>query len=452
MMELELSLKQKQILSQRMQLSVKILQMNALDLDQYIQDCALENPLIDLDLQEEAEDPNLARLKKLEWLEAMDESNLYQYTRSPDESERDMPLYQRKLSDSLPETLLAQLPALHLPKGVEAAVRYLIANLDDNGYLAAPVGQLLEESGIAKDCLDEALEAIQRMEPAGVGAADLRECLLIQARRLLDPPSALIGLIDQHLDLLAKNQLGKIARAMGASIETVKEARDVLLTLNPKPGNGYSGYNTIPYIRPDLFVVRFEENFQVILNDWGQPKIQINSYYRNLAREAGSGSETAAYVGDKLRKAEWLVSCIQQRGSTILKCAGSILSRQIRFFERGPGNLAPMSLADVARELDVHPSTISRAVRGKYLQCQWGVFGLADFFSRSIGDTGSEQSQDNILGQIRRIIEEEDPAKPHSDQEIVAQLERHDVHIARRTVAKYREQLGLPPASGRRRF
>lgn len=451
-MELELTLGQKQILSQRMQLSVKILQMNALDLDQYIQESALENPLIELELPQEVEDPGLARLKKLEWLESMDESNFYQYSRGSDESERDMPLYQKRLSDSLPETLLAQLPAFHLPEPEENAARYLIGNLDDNGYLTMTREQLLEESGMEEASLAAALDAVQRMEPAGVGAADLRECLLIQAQRLDDAPPALTGLIEEHLDLLAKNQLAKIAKAMNLTVGDIKEARDSLLALNPKPGNGYSTYNSIPYIRPDLFIVRFEDNFQVILNDWGQPKIEINSYYRKLAQEAGPGSETATYVGDKLRRAEWLVSCIQQRGSTILKCAGSILSRQIGFFETGPGNLAPMSLADVAGDLDLHPSTISRAVRGKYLQCQWGVFGLADFFSRSVGDTGNEQSQDHILGQIRRIIAEEDQAAPFSDQEISARLEKHGIHIARRTVAKYREQMGLPAANGRKQY
>lgn len=452
-MELELSLNQKQILSQRMQQSVKILQMNALDLNQYIQDSALENPLIELEQPyEESEDTGLIRLKKLEWLDSMDESNSYQYARGAGDDEHNIPLYEKKTTESLSEELVAQLPGFHLSEKVERRVRYLIGSLDENGYILIPRDQLLRDLAITAEQLGEAFGVLHRMDPPGVGAADLRECLLIQALREPDASPILLELIKNHIDMLAKNQLDKLAKALQVSIDEVKDARDQLLKLNPKPGNGYSSCKAIPYIWPDLFVVHVENRFEVILNDNNQPKIKISSYYRNLAKDGCS--EVAGYVNENLAKAEWLISCIQQRMSTILRCAGSILGRQIRFFEQGPGNLAPMTLADVAEDMEMHPSTISRAIRGKYLQCQWGVFGLSDFFSRSVSDVGKggDQSQDMVLNQIDRIIANEDPAKPFSDQEIASRLEQHGMSIARRTVAKYREQMGLPPASGRKKF
>lgn len=449
-MELELSISQKQILSQRLQISVQILQMNAIDLDQFIRDAAMENPLIELDSVQEPEDQFQSQMKKIEWLDRMDGSNVYRDASKPEEEEENNhPLYEKHANDSLYDVLLAQLPGFRLPPEKERVVRYVIGSLDENGYISMTREQMCRALNLEEQVLEEALDILHRMDPAGVGAEDLRECLLIQARRMENPSPVLLKMIDDHLNTLAKNQLDKLSKALHVSMDEVKSARDQLLAFNPKPGNGYSSHKSIPYIRPDFFIVRTEHDYEVILNDYNQPRIAINQYYRNLARE--TESDAARYIKDKLGKAEWLASCIQQRKSTMLKCVHSILDRQRGFFDHGPGNLTPMTLADVAEDVEMHPSTVSRATRGKYLQCQWGVFALSDFFSRSVNE-GAEESQDMAQNQIRQIIAGENPKKPFSDQAIADQLNRQGINIARRTVAKYREQMNIPPASGRKKF
>jgi len=448
-MELGLSLGQKQVLSQQMQLSVKILQMNTIDLEQYIRDMAIENPVIDPDIITERTDPADVRLKKLEWLDRMDDSNSYEYRYQADDNNKHQIMHEKNASESLRDVLLQQLPGFHIEERQERLVRYLIDNLDENGYLTVPREELERQADVCAEDLTRAIETLQKMEPAGVGGKDLKECLLLQVSRLPDASPVLSQMISDHLDDVAKNKLAKLAKSMRVSIDEIKQAHEQLLLLNPKPGNGFSAYKSIPYIKPDLFIVRFADSFQVIVNDSNQPRIVISNCYRDMAKEKG---EAAAYIKDNLKRAAWLISCIEQRKNTILKCASSILQRQMCFFISGPGNMAPMTLSDVAGDLDMHPSTISRAVQGKYLQCQWGVFPLSNFFVRNVTTEDVEQSQDRILDQIKKIIAEEPPKNPYSDQEISDHLGRRGIKIARRTVAKYRELLGIPSSNSRKEY
>ncbi|MCL2580255.1 MAG: RNA polymerase factor sigma-54 [Oscillospiraceae bacterium] len=448
-MDIALSQGQKMVMSQRMQLAVKILQMNSLDLENYLRDEALANPLIELDAQNEIEDPGLTRLKKLEWLDRMDESNSFKYLLRPKE-EQETPLYQKQTGETLEESLLLQLAGFALAPNVLRLARYLIGNLDENGYLHAPKEQIPGEVDCSQSDLDQAVEALHRMDPAGVGAVDLRECLLIQALREEEPDPVLVRLIENHLDHLAKNQLDKLAGELGVSIAQVKSAREALLGLNPKPGNGLGERGAIPYILPDLFVVHFEDGYQVIYNDFNQPKFEISGYYKNLLKQADD--ETAAYIRDKMTAAENLIASIRQRKATVLGCARAILARQTAFFRNGPGHLIPMTLADLADDLGVHISTVSRAVSGKYLQSQWGVQRMSDFFSRSVSKASEEKSYDMTLAQIKRIIKEEDPLNPLSDLKIAERLLESGIDISRRTVTKYRELSNIPASLGRKRF
>jgi len=449
-MELGLVQEQKQVLSPRMQMSLKILQMNSLDLEQHIKDTIVENPLIELEQPIQETDERMERLRKLEWLEYMDDSKLYRPSYYYDLEEERQPLYEKSSTDSLRDNLLQQLPSYHLLGKYEQAARYCIENLDENGYFSIPWEQFLSEAPFSEEVLSRALHCIQSMEPFGVGARDLRECLLIQAKHEYPDDHELVQLIEKHLDSLANNCLNAMAKAMGISLDAVKEARRRLLSLNPKPGNGFSAYNATPYICPDIFVVHFENGFQIILNDYNLPQFTINNYYKEVIKN--TSSEAAKYINDSLSKAEWLISCVEQRKKTLLRCADSILKKQIRFFERGPGHMVPMSLADIARDVDIHSSTVSRAVSGKYLQCQWGVFRLSDFFSRSIGDPEEKQSQDMISTQIRHLIDEEDKAVPLSDRQIMDHLQESGFSVARRTVAKYREQMGILSAGKRKEY
>jgi RNA polymerase sigma-54 factor len=448
---LDISEQQKLMLTKRMQQSLRVLQMNNFDLIAYLQEEALANPLLEVEAPiDEEPDKAAGQINTLEWLEKMDESNAFRYSAYASDNRGEQPLFEKATMDSLEETLLQQLPDFHLSPADERTVRFLIGNLDDNGYLALNREQLAADLGICGGRLESALTVLQRMEPAGVGAADLRECLLIQARRESEPSFLLIALIERHLDELAKNRLDKLAGALGVGVEDVKEARNRLLALNPKPGNGYSAYKAIPYIRPDIFVVRFENAFEVIYNDYEQPKVEISDYYRTVCEQ--EDSEASAYIRERLLQAEQLVQNIAQRKKTVMACAKAILRRQMRFFELGPGHLSPMTLADLASDLDINPSTVSRAVTGKYLQCQWGVHGLSHFFSRSVSRVSENASQDMAITQLRRIIDGENPASPFSDLELAVRLERVGISISRRTVAKYRKIAGLAAAGGRRRF
>ena len=420
-MKLDISHSQKHVLSHSMQLSLSVLHMNSIDLEQFIRDSALENPLIELEM------PDVYK---------------------SDAEEHDTPLYEKNAS--LSDMLLLQLSDFNLKEDTKERVQYLIESLDENGYMTISREQLSEELYIDDTQLGEAISVLHLMDPPGVGAFNLRECLLIQAHRKLHFSPILIPLIESHLDALANNLIPKIAKSLKVSIDEVRLARDQLLTLNPKPGNGYSMYKTINFARPDIFVVRFNDSFRIIPNDSGQPKVAISSYYRELARN--SDAETANYIHEKLSKAERLRYFVQQRKDTILKCASSILGRQTAFFDKGPGNLTPMTLADVSVDLNIHQSTVSRAVHGKYIQCEWGLFEMASFFSRSIGqNNGENKSQDMIFAHIRCIINNEDPIRPKSDQDIAKILKNRGINIARRTVTKYREQMGLPSANGRKK-
>jgi len=447
-MELNISHQQKLAMTQQMILAVKILQMNSLDLEDYLLQEALENPLMELEIPKQAEEPGFSVPNKTQEQDS-DDNDFFKYWTQP-KREQQMPLYQKESGETLQESLLFQLLGFYIPEQVEQIVRYLIGNLDENGYLAFPRQQLLKELNCSAQLLNEALNVLHQMNPAGVGAFDLRECLLIQAKQLNPPNPVLLALIESHLSGLSKNRLDKLAEEMGVSIDALKTAKDALLTLNPKPGNGFSLPAAVPYVCPDLFVVRTQSGFQVRYNDFSHPKIEINNNYQDLMKSADA--ETAAYIQSKMASTKHLISSVNQRKNTILNCAKIILSRQLDFFENGPGHLAPLTLSDVAEILGVHKSTVSRAVNGKYLQSQWGVQCLSEFFSRGVSKSSGEKSYDMVLVQIKKIIDQEDPHHPMSDQKIVHQLEILDIKISRRTVAKYRDQAQIPPASGRKEF
>jgi len=449
-MSLELSIEQKQTLSARMRLSTKILQMNTLDLEQYLKESALENPVIEFEVLIETEPLDNTIPKEIEWVETLDESNSFYDAWREDNGAISETLHRYGESDSLTEALLLQLSGFGLPQELECAVRYLINCLDENGYLMKthdhPPCKYAERGRI----LEDALEILQRMDPPGVGARDLQECLLIQSKRLELSNTLVDVIIRDNLDLLSQNKLVALAKILGVPLEDIKEAHSLIRSLNPKPGNGHTVRGDIPYIYPELLIVGIENEYQVITNDYRRPKLEISDHYRELAKS--ENKETAAYLKDKIGQAEWLASCINRRRDTILRCAKVILSGQKKFFKYGPGNLAPLSLTDVASALGLHPSTVSRAISGKYLQCRWGVFALGDFFHRNIGDEKSDLTQEMVIGKIADIIEKEDHSRPHSDEDISHILRENGISIARRTVAKYRGGMNIPPAARRKKF
>jgi len=443
-MELNISLGQKLALTQKMLLTLKVLQMSSLELEDYLSQEALENPLIELELPsiDEADET----LKELEIPYIRD---FFKSSQHPLDTAQ-TPLYLKQTGETLQEVLLHQLIDSDISPAAYSVAEYLIENLDDSGYLDSTKEQIMSELNCSNELLEEALSVLHRMEPAGIGANNLTECLLIQANRLIAPSPALIPLIESYLDALPKTPPNKLARIMNIEPCELKKAQEQLLSLNPKPGNGFSKDTAVPYIFPDLFVVSVGDEFRVFYNDFTRPKLEINPLYKNLLKTADQ--KTKAYIQDKLAKAKDLHSSIGQRRSTVLKCAEAVLSRQAAYFKHGAGHLVPMTLSDIADDLGVHKSTISRAISGKAIQSSRGVQLLGEMFSRNISKDSEGKTQDMALMQIKEIIAKENPKKPLSDQKIAEELERAGIIISRRTVAKYRDLAGIVSAGGRKRL
>jgi len=354
---------------------------------------------------------------------------------------------------TLPEHLLEQ---LHLiPDLTEKEVligEHLIWNINEDGYLATSVEEIALNLDVSVEEVEKVLKIIQRLDPVGIGARDLRECLLIQLEEKGGSEIAKAILRDHYEDFRNK-RFEKIAKKMEISLDQVKEAMEEIARLNPKPGEGYVNQEQ-NYVIPDVIVERVDDDFVISLNDSNIPSLRINPVYRKMLSDRKSLSrEERNYLRKRLESARWLINSIHQRRATIYKVMHAILERQRDFFEKGPSHLRPMILKDIADDIGMDISTVSRVTNGKYVQTDYGVFELKHFFSEKLRTTdGEEVSNKLIKNRIREIIENEDPHKPLNDQAIAEILKKEGVPIARRTVAKYREQMGIPVARLRRKI
>lgn len=354
-------------------------------------------------------------------------------------------------SDTLAEALSDQL-ALLLMSDEERRVATIIANnLDDDGYLACTPDEIAFLAGVSGEELQEAREIVQELEPPGCGSIDLRECLLVQLRLLgYEPDDYVVAVVDHHLKELESQKYERIAKALGTTQEEIVEAHRIIRSLDPRPGRSF-GINDTRYITPDAYIVRLGDDFQVVLNDEGIPALQVNSYYRGMLKER-TGGEAAGYLQEKVRSAMWLIKSIEQRQRTLRKVVESIVRFQRDFLLQGVDALRPMVLKDVAADIGMHESTVSRATSGKYVHTTQGIFELKWFFTSSLRSTdGGDVSSESVKQKIQSIIGQEDSRQPFSDQYICEQLVKENIDIARRTVAKYRESLGILPSSKRKR-
>ncbi|WP_394921588.1 RNA polymerase factor sigma-54 [uncultured Robinsoniella sp.] len=453
-MELQVKMSQQMNMSQRMIQSVQILQMTGQELETYVKELAMENPLIDLENME----PPVSReddiRRKLEWLEQMNEENRVYYNQEYEERvETDVwGTIGKGEEEDLQEYLLSQLLTYDLDVQEHTVMEYMIACIDQKGYFTLPLDDVCRQFQIENEKAKKLLHLIQGMEPAGIGCRDLRECLLLQIdRRQMDEPNAR-KIIDLYLDLLGKNQMDKIAKKLGASVEEVLEAYKVIQSLNPKPGNSFYTRETLSYIVPDITVVKLSGYYEILLNEYMYPRVIMNTSYCQLLKKE-TDQDTKDYVQSKLKQAEWVRNCISQRNTTMIRVVKCIVDLQEDFFAGGKG-LKTMCLSDVADRLEIHASTVSRALQGKYLQCTWGIFPLNYFFSK-----GVESSEDNglvasagVQERIKEIVAAEDKKKPLSDQKITERLVAEGIRISRRTVAKYRDACGIRDACGRKKF
>jgi RNA polymerase sigma-54 factor len=353
---------------------------------------------------------------------------------------------------SLSEHLVWQLQLSAFDERENAIARWIIGNLDDDGYLRATVGEIARQAGVEDEAEVEAVLArVQTFDPTGVAARDLRESLLIQMRsqRMNDPLARQI--VEEHLPLLQKRDFRGLSRVLGVPVEEVAAAARVIGRLEPRPGRAFGGEEPV-YITPDIYVYKVGDDFHILLNEDGLPKLRINALYRDvLSQGKAVAKDTKEYVHDKVRSALWLIKSIHQRQRTIYKVMQSIIKHQREFFERGINFLRPLNLRDVADDIEMHESTVSRVTTNKYVHTPQGIFELKYFFNSSIGRFDGEAiASESVKEKIRKIIANEDNRRPLSDQRIAEMLKSANIDIARRTVTKYRESMNILSSTKRR--
>jgi len=406
-----------------------------------------DNEEVDIDkIRDEKED------QEVDWDTILNDENNYEIKPQKDNSAEE---YERPdvFETTLHDHLLSQLHMTELSELDVSIGEYIIWNVGDDGYLTLDAETIAKNFSVSEDDIERLLQIIQRFDPVGIAARNLQECLLIQLLEQENPNELAITILRDHFDDFKNKRFEKITKKLSITIEEFKKVLDEIIKLNPKPGEGYANTNQ-NYIIPDLTVIKEDDEFKVILNDWNVPHLRINHSYKQLLLDKKKTSkETKDYIKQRLESARWLINSIHQRRITILKVMDAIIDRQREFFERGKDHIKPMILKDIADEISMDISTVSRVTSGKYVQTDYGVFELKYFFSEKIRrDDGEDVSNKKIRNRIKEIIDVEDPQKPFNDQKIADILKNEGFHVARRTVAKYREQMMIPVSRLRKRI
>ena len=479
---LEIRLLQKLILTPQLQQAIKLLQMPQLELSQNLTNELMENPFLEEIAEETAsldEDPGVRDAAEsetdpseqmsyddaeapLEKLINMGEMDAYFEERSFDG--RDLgyfnsgtvaqPSFESFVSKEgdLQDHLLWQLRLSSLEGLIREAAEVVIGNLDENGYLQATVEDIAGMAGCTVKAAQQALKMVQGFDPTGVGARDLQECLLMQLDNLGLRGSLVESLLTGNLHDLEKKRYNQLAKQYNCTTDEIIAAVRIIEKLEPKPGRNYSNSSPV-YVTPDVYIVKNDGEFHIILNDEGLPKLRLTHIYKKLISQKNSlQKEEKEFIDEKLRQAVWLLKSLDHRNKTIYRVAESILNFQRDFFEKGRSHLRPLNLRDMATELSLHESTISRATSSKYLACDRGLFSLKFFFSGGVQGSSGKVSSTSVKDLIKKMVTEEDPQKPLSDQEIVGLCKGNGIEIARRTAAKYRNELKIAPQSQRKRF
>ena len=499
-LRIEPRLSQKLVMTPQLQQAIKLLQLNRLELQQVLSQHLDENVLLedltnDVQDEETIQEEESSETKERENEEADLPNEREDKEESPDfepyppedwenfendwrpgplnqvsASDDDLPSYEQTLTKptSLEEHVEWQMRLSSLEGSDRVIGRSIVGNLDEDGYLRVPLQEIAEDAQASLEAVENVLSHIQTFDPPGVGARDLRECLLIQLNHLERDPigmgnghhasangSLAKAIVSDHLLDLQKKRYANIAKALNVSVDEVYEAVKVIEGLEPKPGRPYfSDSNTI--IIPDVYVMKHEGEWVVLLNEDGLPRLRISPYYRRLmTNQTEDPDSTKAYLQEKLRGAQWIIRSIDQRNKTIVKVVTSLVKFQEEFLEKGIQHLRPLVLKQVAEDVEMHESTISRVTTNKYMHCPQGIFELKFFFNAGIpraDNRGEEISSVTVMEMIREMVAQEDACHPLKDQEIVAHLRGKGILIARRTVAKYRAELHISSASQRKRI
>ncbi len=470
----QLKLTQQLIMTPQLQMAIKLLQLSRLELMDTIQTELEENPALEevpesTSAEQSADQTEAATTESSEVKEVtiedkiqedIDWSNYLDEYNTPgrvnyESEDRDTPRFESFIAshESLNDHLLWQFLMTKPEQEEERIVSLLIGNLNKDGYLDASVEEIAHTSGSPPEKIEEILSIIQTFDPIGVGARDLSECLLIQAKFLGLDDTIVIDIITNHLSDLEKKNYKAVCKALKKSMDEVVSAINVIKSLEPKPGRQFSD-ETPQYINPDIYVYKLENEFVIMLNDDGMPKLRVNSFYKSsISRGKNISGEAEDYIHDKMRSAAWLIKSIHQRQKTIYRVMESILTFQREFFDKGIAYLKPMVLRDVAQDIQMHESTISRVTTNKYAFTPQGIFELKYFFNSSIRRSqGGSIASASVQDKIRQIIAGEDQKKPYSDDKIAQILKEDHINIARRTVAKYREMLKVLPSNKRKQI
>ena len=469
--KLHTKLVQKLILTPSLQQAIKLLPMSTLELADLLNQEMVENPLLEeveteeLQPAEQQQTDKQEPEKPAEKTDAWDDAD-YEYffgdylddgyrSRTPSEV-KELPPIENTLSTagSLSDHLLWQLSMQTDDDQLKEIGGAIIGNLDDDGYLVASVEEIAAMGEWPVADVERALQHVQTFDPIGVAARDLQECLWLQIRHLGLEGTPSEKIVTEHLRLLQNHQVPEIARKLGMNIEDLREHIEIIRGLDPKPGSRYNPTQS-QYVIPDVYIVKVEDQYVAALNEEGLPQLRISPVYRRLLDKSGAGGEsndeTRAYVKVKFRSALWLIKSVDQRQKTIHKVATSIINFQREFLDHGIEYLRPLVLRDVANDIGMHESTVSRVVNNKYMHTPQGVFEMKYFFHSGISSSyGESVSSVTIKQRIRKIIENEDPRKPLSDSKIVSILQKEGLMLARRTIAKYREELKIPTSNQRK--
>jgi len=426
--------------------SITVLQLSAAELDTYLYELSLENPMIELNGK-----PQEARAVSVDELLWADGSARRTAGYRDDEGPAfsvEMVGTDGGLRETLLRTLIRQIERLPADPNAKSAARYLAACLEDDGYLRTPLDELARDAGLPSALMEEGFRLLRSLEPAGVGAQNLSDCLVLQLERIGADPIA-IRIASQLLDALSKNRIRQIAEELGVSEREAAEACRLIRTLDPKPGARFAAWEQTVYVRPDLVIERRGDGFAARLTrESDEPPFSVSAHYARMLSETDDPA-VRDYLTEKLRQAKMLLYGIRQRDSSLLRCGNAIANAQAAFFASGPGHLRPYRMTDAARELKLHVSTVSRIVREKYVRCSFGVFPMRRFFAGQAASDGTGGvSAEKIRQQLRRLLEEE--TEPLSDRQLCEALRQQGVAISRRAVAKYRGQLGFSNSYGRR--
>lgn len=466
-----LNMSQTLVMTPQLQQAIKLLQLSRMELENLINTELVDNPVLDEAVDSEGTTQSLNEMDNAPPAQKADEnpqnaedfnweSYLENFRSTPNlpvyrGSDEELPGYENTLTSppNLTDHLVWQLKMSDMPPEEQAIGEVIIGNINEDGYLSATIEEIAQKENFDPHLVESVLYKVQSFDPIGVAARDLKECLLVQIDDQKENDEMLERMIENHLPDLEKKNYQIICKTLGLTMDEVIERVKIIEELEPKPGRAFGG-SSAHYIIPDIYIVKRGDEYVVMLNEDGLPKLKISPFYKNLLdKEAKQeGAQTKEYVQTKLRSAVWLIRSIHQRQRTIFKVTESIVRQQKEFFDKGIAFLKPMVLRDVANDIGMHESTISRVTTNKYVHTPRGIFELKFFFNSGISRvSGADVASETVKEKVKGIVSTENPAHPYSDQKIVELLLKENINIARRTVAKYREMLGILPSSKRKK-